>query len=244
MSRGNQKSQGWREEINRKRYICWLLLMSILFGCAGISVVSSAPTYGKVGVEPGQWAEYACSSTIGGWTNVSQRYRIEITGVAEPIVHFNWTEFVGDEVVEYQWLANLSSGSLYQYFVTPNLSENDPLWLGSNFRVNHTMTMRVVGVERSVAFFEIRYFDFLKQISYDVETGIMVKSLTNTKGWSWTNLTMTSNNIWTSRTPPPPPPPPSPPEDSAPTAVIVAVTVAAAAAVVTASTIAMIRRRR
>lgn len=150
-------------------------------------MVSSAVTYGEVGVQAGQWAEYTCAWTLN---NITCRQRVEITGVVGSIVHFNFTEFVGDQVHEYQWTANLSSGSDWMFLVMPNLGRGDPLWPGSDLRINGTMTMLVTGLERSVAYIEVRYYDYLSRTWYDVDTGLRVKSETWVKWGYWENLTL------------------------------------------------------
>jgi hypothetical protein len=122
------------------------------------------------------------------------------------------------------------------FLVMPNLGTGDPLWPGSDLRINGTMTMLAMGYERSVAYIEVRFYDYFSRRWYDVETGLSVKSETWNKWGCWENLTLTSSNVFGSQS--------SSHGDSVLDAVVVVLAVAAVAVVFSGAGVDASRRRR
>jgi hypothetical protein len=183
-----------------------VLLLAILMSAAFFT--SAAGISYKVGVSPGNWAEYSETTSL---LPSAIKARVDIIGVNGTTVKLNETIYNANGTVAFRYSF---SGDLAQplgyltlgfYLIPTNLSAGDYISGTSGYKINETVPMTVVGLQRLCNHLIIHTTALNTTISedyyWDQATGILVKSASSITSPS-TSLSsttvMTATNVFSS----------------------------------------------
>jgi hypothetical protein len=156
-----------------------VLLLSSLIVSSFTVTTCKAADYTKVGVKIGDWAHYSvdtnATSSHVDFANLTVT-NIDRSNVTIRLVAYNSTyQATGD------YTGNLTSGDLWGWLVSANLTQGDPLWIGSPYVINDTSTLIVSGKARVCNHLNytesgLLFFTDNRDIYWDKATGILVRS--------------------------------------------------------------------
>jgi hypothetical protein len=182
----------------RNKLVYSLALLSIfLFFSATISSVT-AVTY-TPGVTAGTTATYSAAETgYSGTFTVSD----SVTSVSGAKITFSvsgtWPN--GTSAAKSNVVVDVSNGSAMPFFIGANLGVGDPVYSGSLFVINETITMSVAGASRTVNHVNWTFafggtLLFALNFYWDKPTGLCT-GLSLYASATWINVTLTSTSLF------------------------------------------------
>ena len=160
------------------------VLLLALFISASISITAQGASY-KVGVTPGDWAEYSLILNSGS----SSKVRVDIIAVSGTIITLNETDYNwnGSVVFKIQIDRNFSQpfdvGFPEDDLIPANLTAGDALSPGSHFLINETVPITINGSQRFCNHVALNWSQHSSNVSetnlldfyWDQISGVLVK---------------------------------------------------------------------
>jgi hypothetical protein len=186
----------------KRKMICAIVLLSLVFGVTCSSIPVSAANYKSIGVSPGVVTMYNANITSSTITKIGVYFQ-SVFGTNATILITSYIAS-GAELGSSSKSGNISlytldfNQNLMSYVVAANLTTGDLVCSGSPWKFNSTSDMTVAGTTRNVVNLNYNITGHRTDFYYDRATGINVKATINVGGANWQNITLISTNAWSS----------------------------------------------
>jgi hypothetical protein len=191
----------------KRKLACLLAVMATLF----ILTSSATPTvaaanYKAVGIKNGDVATYTYKTNMGGTIDqvaTTTTYILGISGTQVTFVRdYNYANgsYYGSDSYTENVSQYVPGNHIWLRLIPANLSVNDPIQVGSSYKVNQTFPATFAGVQRSVN--NVSFMSSGKSCSkeYDKATGLFLSSNLYLGSSQWENVSLVSTTAWSAPT--------------------------------------------
>jgi hypothetical protein len=185
----------------RSMYVFTAIAALLILTPASTPTVTAAD-YQAIGISAGDTAIYEYTLTTGAPYDQINRTATLFLGLNGANVTFmrsynylNGSYFSSDQYTE-NITTYVPSGRLWRRLIPANLNVDDPLQIGSPYKVNQTFSATFAGASRTIinASFLSSAVSCCKQ--YDRSTGILIRSILYLGSGDWENITLMSTTAW------------------------------------------------
>jgi hypothetical protein len=192
--------------MKRKLACIFAVMATLLILTSSTSPIAAATNYKAVGIKSGDTATYTYKTNQGGAINqvaTTTTYILALSGTQVTFVRvYNYAN--GSSYQSNTYTENVSryvpGGHVWLRLLPANLSVNDPIQVGSHYKVNQTFTATFAGAQRSVNNVSFLSHSISCSYEYDQATGLFLQSNLYLGSGHWENISLTSTTAWSAPT--------------------------------------------